>query len=157
MTITQNYRNAFTEVYIILDYIEEEEYEKIPLNVISAIEKNMNVDYEYEMNENVDIFNQQMLPETKAILFNFFRDYWSTSEQKEKIIRMQKEERLKLEKEKRLKYNLDGIFNNSSLNTESIEIKKKQLDKALMEIKKENIFVKISNKIKDIFSNRKFL
>ena len=152
MTITQNYRNAFTEVYTILDYIEEEEYQKIPLNVISVIENNMNLDYEYEMNEDVDIFNQQMLPETKAILFNFFRDYWATSEQKEKIIRMQKEERLKLEKEKRLKYNPDDIFKNSSLNTGRIEdIKNKKLDVALIEMKNENIFIKILNKIKGIF------
>ena len=34
-----------------------------------------------------------MLPETKDILFNIFRDYLAMPEQKEKNIRIQKEER----------------------------------------------------------------
>ena len=69
MLITQTYKNAFTEVHTILDYIEEEDYNKIPQEVIDVIEENQNQDYEYEMNEDVDIFSQPMLPETKAILF----------------------------------------------------------------------------------------
>ena len=96
MTVTQNYKNAFTEVYTILDYIEDEDYEKIPTEVLEVIEENKNPDYEYEMNEEVDIFTQPMLPETKAILFNFFRDYWATPEQTEKIKRMQREDMQKI-------------------------------------------------------------
>ena len=41
----------------------------------------MNEEYEYYMNEDIDLSNQQMLPETKATLFNLFRDYLSTPEQ----------------------------------------------------------------------------
>ena len=94
--IPSRYRNAYKEVYIILSYLDEDDYNKIPLEVIDAIENNMNEEYEYYMNEDIDLSNQQMLPETKATLFNLFRDYLSTPEQKEKIIRMQREDRLKL-------------------------------------------------------------
>ena len=113
MTITQNYKNAFTEVYTILNYIEDEDYEKIPPEVLEVIEENKNPDYEYEMNEEVDIFTQPMLPETKAILFNFFRDYWATPEQTEKIKRMQKEEMQKIEEKKRQQYGDYNVFKNN--------------------------------------------
>lgn len=79
--IPGRYRNAYKEVYIILSYLDEDDYNKIPLEVIDAIENNMNEEYEYYMNEDIDLSNQQMLPETKAALFNLFRDYLSTPEQ----------------------------------------------------------------------------
>ena len=56
------------------------------------------------MNADLDLKEQRMLPETKALLFNLFRDYLSLPEQKEKIIRMQKEERIKNEEKKKIKY-----------------------------------------------------
>ena len=158
MTITQNYKNAFTEVYTILNYIEDEDYNKIPEDVISVIEENRNEDYEYEMNEDVDIFTQPMLPETKAILFNFFRDYWSTPDQKEKIKRMQKEERQKIEEKKKIEYGTDNIFKNRNSNIKSSE-NNQNMDEtiskntSLIEVKKENFIVKIINKIKSFFKN----
>ena len=70
-----NYNNAFTEVYTILNYLDEEEYNKIPSEVINAITANMNTKYNYVMNEEIDLTKQPMLDETRAILFNIFRDY----------------------------------------------------------------------------------
>ena len=48
--IPSRYRNAYKEVYIILSYLDEDDYNKIPLEVIDAIENNMNEEYEYYMN-----------------------------------------------------------------------------------------------------------
>ena len=107
------YDNAFTEVYTILSYLDIDEYEKIPKEIIEVIENNMNNDYEYEMNEDVDLNKQPMLPETKAILFNLFRDYLSTPEQRKKIINMQKKDMQKIEDDKRKKYSAN-VFDNVS-------------------------------------------
>ena len=90
-----NRANAYTEVYTILQDLNTEEYNKIPPEIIKAIEENMNEEYEYELDEDLELKNQPMLPETKAILFNLFRDYLATPEQKEKIIKMQNEGRQK--------------------------------------------------------------
>ena len=90
-----NRANAYTEVYTILQDLNTEEYNKIPPEIIKAIEENMNEEYEYELDEDLELQSQPMLPETKAILFNLFRDYLATSEQKEKIIKMQNEGRQK--------------------------------------------------------------
>lgn len=100
----ENYSNAFTEVYIILSYLNEEEYNKIPKSKLEVIEKNRNKDYIYELDEEKELSEQKMLPETKAILYNFFRDYLSTPEQKAKIVKMQKEEIWRNEEKKKQNY-----------------------------------------------------
>ena len=100
-----NYGDAFTEVYEIISYLNDEEYNKIPKEVVDAIYENRNKEYEYWLDESIPLEDQEMLPETKAILFNLFRDYLSYPWQKEKIIKMQREERLRKEEIKRKKYN----------------------------------------------------
>ena len=91
--MTKIYQNAFAEVYEIISYLDESDYNKIPREIICVIEENRNKDYEYFLDESILFEEQEMLPETKAILFNFFRDYLSTKEQKEKIIRFQRNQR----------------------------------------------------------------
>lgn len=132
--VSSTYRNAYKEVYTILSYLEDEDYKKIPPEVIKAIENNMNEEYKYYMNDEVDLFNQPMLTETKAILFNLFRDYLSSSEQKEKIIEMQKKERIKIEEKKQQEYSIN-VFEN-----------KKTKEKAEDEIEKNNLPLRIENK-----------
>ena len=96
MKITSNYKNAFAEVYEILNLLDKEEYKKIPQDVINVIETNRNCEYNYHINNEIELCKQPMLPETKAILYNIFRDYLSTQNQRQKIIEMQNIEREKL-------------------------------------------------------------
>ncbi len=138
------YKNAYTEVYEIIEQLNEEEYSKIPPQVIKAIEENRNTEYEFELEEDIELKDQELLPETKAILFNLFRDYLSTPEQKEKIIKMQVEERRKNEQNKSEQYNLD-IFANKPKNR---DIREEHIE--LIEYK-ENIFKRILNKIRQFF------
>lgn len=139
-----NYNNAFTEVYEILNCLDEEEVNKIPEEVRNVIEKNRNLDYNYEVNYDEDLSNQPMLTETKAILFNLFRDYLSTPEQKQKILKMQQEERIKNEQYKREKYNSNTFEGKKKANkTERLEIVEY----------KESFINKIWNCIKNLFKN----
>ena len=139
-----NYNNAFTEVYEILNCLDEEEVNKIPEEVRNVIEKNRNLDYNYEVNYDEDLSNQPMSTETKAILFNLFRDYLSTPEQKQKILRMQQEERIKNEQYKREKYNSNTFEGKKKANkTERLEIVEY----------KESFINKIWNCIKNLFKN----
>ena len=138
------YKNAYTEVYEILEQLDEEEYNKIPSEVITAIRKNRNTEYEFDLDEDIELKDQELLPETKAILFNLFRDYLSTAEQKEKIIKMQAEERQKNEQNKAEQYKSD-VFANKQKKT---NIKEEHTE--LIEYK-ENIFKRIFNKIRQFF------
>lgn len=145
--IPSRYRNAYKEVYIILSYLDEDDYNKVPLEVINAIENNMNEEYEYYMNEDIDLSNQQMLPETKATLFNLFRDYLSTPEQKGKITRMQREDRLKFERQKGQKYG-QNVFENKKVKEKTIN----ELEKTTLptEVKK-SLFGKIIDFFRNLF------
>lgn len=151
-----NRKNAYTEVYIILQDLNEEEYNKIPPEVIETLDANRNKEYEYELDDELELKDQPMLPETKAILFNLFRDYLATPEQKEKIIRMQNEARQKNELKKQQMYNTD-VFANKSINktikVDENEVEANNEEKQIVEYK-ENVFKRILNKIKSLFMKR---
>ena len=141
-----NRKNAYVEVYTILQELDKEEYSKIPPEVIETIEANRNEDYEYELDDELELKYQPMLPETKAILFNLFRDYLASPEQKAKIIRMQNEARQKNELKKQQMYNNDVFANRQKEDTVQLNSEKTQIVKY-----KENIFKRILNKIKKFF------
>ena len=138
-----NRKNAYAEVYTILQELNAEEYNKISPEVIETIEVNRNEDYEYELDDELELKDQPMLPETKAILFNLFRDYLATPEQKAKIIRMQNEARQKNELKKQQMYNTDVFANKPKENQSSNNNETMQIVEY-----KENFFKKILNKIK---------
>ena len=143
-----NRKNAYAEVYTILQELNEEEYNKIPPEVIKTIEANRNEEYEYELDDELDLKDQPMLSETKAILFNLFRDYLATPEQKAKIIRMQNEARQKNELKKQQMYNIDVFANKPKENLTENNNETMQIVEY-----KESIFKRILNKIKSFFKN----
>ena len=142
------YANAYTEVYEILSCLNNEEYLKIPEELIEVFEENRNLEYEYEINDEQDLSKQPMLKETKAILLNIFRDYLATPEQSQKIKKWLQEDRVYLEKQKQEKYNSNVFENNKKYEKINNEESKTILP---IEIKKQSIFYRIINKIKSIF------
>ena len=144
-----NHNNAYTEVYAILQYLNEEEYNKIPPEIVDAIRLNRNVEYEYTLNNKLDLEKQEMLPETKAILFNLFRDYLATPEQKNKIIQMQNEEKQKNELRKQQLYSSNVFENRQKENVYNPNKETMQIVKY-----KENIFKRILDKIKKFFGKK---
>lgn len=145
MTQASKYANAFTEVYEILNYLNKEDYKKISLDFINTIKENRNQDYIYKVTEK-KLKNQEMLPETKALLFNIFRDYLSTPEQKQKIMKWQLEDLKKLEEEKKKNYDID-VFKDKNIKDSTIEKDKIQL----IEIKNQSLWKKIVDRIKKCF------
>ena len=129
-----NRRNAYTEVYTILQDLDEEEYKKIPPEVIKAIEENRNLEYDFELDNDLELKEQTLLPQTKVILFNLYRDYLATTEQKEKIIKMQNEERAKIELKKKQMYN-SVIFPNEESRAEE---ERRKIDEDEIKEKEEN-------------------
>ena len=153
--IAINYAKAFTEVYKILECLDEEEYEKIPKSFVNVIETYRNKEYVYEVNEEQDLMKQEMLPETKAILFNMYRDYFAQNEEKAKIKNFQQSALKKIEKQKQEKYNInvfdikeDEIIENNKNSEKSQNLE----NTSLIKIKKQSFFRKILNKIKEFLS-----
>jgi len=142
------YANAYTEVYEILSCLNNEEYLKIPEELIEVFEENRNLEYEYEINDEQDLSKQPMLKETKAILLNIFRDYLATPEQNQKIKQWLQADREYLEKQKKEMYSSNIFENNKKYEKINNEESKTILP---VVIKKQSIFYRIINKLKRIF------
>lgn len=146
-----NRKKAYTEVYKILQKLNEEEYNKIPPEIIKSIKINREEKYNYELDSTLTLKEQTMLPETKAILFNLFRDYLATPEQKSKIIRTQNQKRLENELRKQKIYNSDIFANKQKDNV----VQNNPTNKSMQIIEKEeNIFKRIINKIRTLFMKK---
>lgn len=105
-----NYANAYAEVYTILKYLKPEERNKIPQNFIKTIKENKNDNYILYIDWSKELKEQNLLIETRAILFNIFKDYLATKTQRDKIGKMQREEIYRNELNKKSNYNSDIIF-----------------------------------------------
>ncbi len=144
------YNNAYTEVYVIINSLAREDYNKIPLDMIHAIRENRNKNYRFAIDEHLNLKEQKLLPETKAILFNLFRDYLATEEQRDKILNFQHKERIHLEKKKKEKYKgSDNLFTSNN-KKKSIE----ENENLLAVIRKENFVEKVINFIKRLLVNK---
>ena len=139
------YSNAYTEVYEILSYLDKDEYSKIPEDLIEVFEENRNIEYDYEINSDLELFEQPMLKETKAILFNIFRDYLATPEQSLKIKQWLYDDRMFLERQKSEKYGKD-VFEDKK---QEKKIKEEMQFPSVIE--KQNILQKIIDKLKSFF------
>ncbi len=136
-----NYKKAYTEVLEVLKYVPNEEIKKIPQEIIQALNKFSDKNYEYKINKSVPFENQILLDETKAILAVLFRDYWATNYQREQILISEKIEENKLNEELTKKYNPNNLFKNRKKNnlvssSEIIVYEEKWYKKFLKFIKK---------------------
>lgn len=151
MIKVENYPNAYKEVYVILKNIKKEDLEKIPQSFIEMIKNNMNRNYNFELDLNRDFENQNLLKETRVILAYIFMNYWGTSLQKDQINKKFRQD-IVTEEQSKPKYNSDKLFkkeNNKNI-IQHAEEKKVQI----IEYKKENLFFKFINNIKNFFKRK---
>ena len=140
------YAKAYTEVLEIINHFSEDEYKKIPKEKIDFYEKHKDRKYDFKINPNIDLAEQNISRKANAILVSLFRDYFATAKQKEILKNLLQQNQEKLEKEKYLKYNPDNIFNKSNSNINDSKDKV-----ALVEIKNEVWYRNILNFFKRIF------
>lgn len=146
MVKVENYPNAYKEVYEILKIVPQEDLYKIPKRFIEMIEKRMNKDYKFLIDENMDfVEEQELMLETRTILAYIFLNYWATEKQRGTINIKFKKDIEDAENQKRELYNVDVFKNKKQLE----EKNKKELE--MVVYKKENFITKIFNKIKRFF------
>lgn len=139
-----NYNKAYVEVLEVLKYIPKEDLKKVPKDIIETLENKKDMEYKYELNKNVAFENQILMQETKAILANFFRDYWATPEQRTAI--KEKERREEWEEEKnKIKIDYDAVFKR---NTKSAPQKQ---ETKMVVVEEKKWYEKFVDWIKNIF------
>lgn len=80
--MTNTYARAYTEVLEVLSHFSKEEYSKIPNKKIEFYKTNMDKDYKYVINPELELSKQYISKEANSILISLFRDYFATEKQK---------------------------------------------------------------------------
>lgn len=152
--MTNSYARACTEVLVLLKYyLEDNDYNRIPKDVIAFYEKNKDINYQYEVDASLPLEEQEISEKANAIIITIFRDYFATEMQKEKLENILINNDKIIEEQKRQKYNPDNLFKNNTIQKE--EVTEEQESTQMIEYKEENILNKIINKLKSIFSKLK--
>ena len=142
--MNNTYAKAYTEVIEIINHFSEEEYKKIPEEKIEFYKNNMDKDYVFIINPEIDLSEQNVSPEANAIIVNLFRDYFATDRQKQILDDLLMQNEQKLEEEKLIKYNPNEIFRKDKNSKEKIE------EVSLIIVEKEKWYKKILNYFKSI-------
>ena len=142
--VTTNYADVYKEVLVVLDNLIKEDYNKIPREYIEFLTVNCNNDYEFNYDKSKTFEKQELLDDTKYILFGLFEKFGATKLQKEKIKAFKNNYYIKIEEEKRNLYNLENTFEDKRIeNNESINL-------IIKENRKENFINKILKFFKHI-------
>ena len=108
--VDRRYQRAFKEVNEVLLHTDTELTNKIPLKFRKFLEENMDKEYNFRIQENLSLEQQEISKETENILALIYRTYWATQEEKEDFIKKDEEER-RINEEK-----LNNIFSNRQIN-----------------------------------------
>lgn len=142
---------AAKQVNEILKVLPVEYKNKINKNFLSFLDKMEKKDYGFEF---YNIEEQELLPETNMILQIIYRNYWCTPEEAIKIDNIMIENQKEYEEEQSKKYDIQDIFaqRKSSISNDEIIQENNNLP---VEYKRQNIFIKAFNFIKNLFNRRK--
>lgn len=145
--MSNNYTKAYKELLEIIKHFPLEEYNKIPKEKIKFYEENMDKNYNFTINPNIDLSEQNISKEAKALIVTLYEDCFATEEQKEKIKEILELNQKKAELEKIEKYNPDDLFKNKKEDVNNNE--QENSDENIKELSlveyKENFFTKFKN------------
>lgn len=140
--VSISYANAYKEVLVIINNLVKDDYDKIPKEYIKFLESNCNNDYKFEYDKSKTFSDQDLLDDTKYILFGLFEKFGATEKQKAKIKSYKINYNNKLEEQKKEKYNYEDIFKR---NTEN------EVKEVLLEIKSEKWYKKLISFFRNMF------
>ena len=144
--VYSKYANEYTEDLEIISYFPQEAYNKIPSEKINFYKQNMDKNYIFRINPQIDLSEQNISAEANAIIVNLYTNYLATQEEKNKIKQILYLNQQSLEKEKREKYNLESIYAKAKKNIENnyINVSEKTDNNQLIE-RKKSFFTKFKS------------
>ena len=153
MVQVSKFDKAFIELKEIMKYFDNEIKSKIPNDIKELVENINQSGYQFVYDKSLPLYEQNILPETKALLSIIYSDYLCSQIEKEKWDEYDKFEQLLIKEKlkKQEKYNVNDLFktktkSNNSMPQEKIE---------LIEYKKQGWYQKFFENIKKIFKKIK--
>lgn len=109
-TKSMRYKKSYTQLNEIIKVLSKSEIEKIPNELIKNIEANMDIKYKWEYDKSKKLIDQDLTPETKALIVEIYERYLCPEDEKEFWKEYDKICLNKIEKHKRTMYNVKDIF-----------------------------------------------
>lgn len=138
--IENNIKQTFNEVYTLICFLDDDLKSKIPKKLIEFINNNQDENYNFKIDTNKPINEQNFNENTKSFLALIYREYICSPSEKDELDKILQENENKYNKQL-----TENIFNNTI--KESLKPEK---ETSLVEYK-ESIFQKIINKLKSVF------
>lgn len=149
MKLSDSTREAYSEVNEIINLLDKEDREKVPLKLRKYFENERKKEYSKNIDLRVPINQQNLKRETIAIITMLNLKYICSNEgERVRLKKQYKENEQKYQKELSEKYNIDNLFKID-------EEEKSEKSEELVVIKKESFFKKVANFIKKIFRKRR--
>jgi len=148
-----NVKKAYAEVYCIINLLDEDYKNKIPLKLINFFNEEKDNNYNAVINPDVSLEKQNLLKETVDILAMLKLHYWcKNKEEEQELLNLLNENEKRHQAELREKYNPDDLFKrNVKTNTEPIIHNTVEQNHELLVYPKENVFSRIIRRIKSLF------
>ena len=82
MEVNMKYENAFSEVYSIINILDEKLRYRIPNEIYNMIKYKMNENYIFQFDNNKSIDKQNISNEAKSIIALLYKNYMCSDEEK---------------------------------------------------------------------------
>lgn len=145
--IEKEFARALSEIDFILRNTDENLQNKIPQSFWNYIEENKDEEYQVTIDMNIPLENQNLREDTINLMAIVYRNYFCTLDEKKEYDELLNQNEQKYKE----KYSYENLFKNNKVE-ELIQAEQQSEDVQMIEYKQENIFSKILNKMKCIFS-----
>lgn len=136
---------VFSEVYVILNQLDEKSLKKIPEKIFNQIKENAKVEVDY-IDKNIPLEEINLMEETREFLAIISYYYFCDEEERQKWDEILNENERKYQEKLKQKYNPDKMFKTKQENIN----KEENIELDLVEYK-ENFIVRLIDKIKQFF------
>ena len=148
--MSNNIEKSYTELHKILQLLGDKYIKKIPTEIMELIENNKDDNYEVNINPNIALEEQNLLPDTINFLAMLKLDYWCENEkEKNELLSILRRNEDDYQKELKQKYDYDELFKKPELT------KKIQEDKMPVITNKKNFIAGCIEKLKRLFRKSK--
>lgn len=150
-----NLSKAYTEVLLILSYMEQKYVDMIPKKLLELFNEEKDKNYQPNINPNISLAEQNLQRKTLALLAMLNLNYWCKDEnEKQEMLKMYSENDKKIEAEMRERYNPNNLFKKREKVEQNDEVKEESTE--IIKYKEQNIFKKILNRIMKFFKKNNY-
>ena len=145
---------AYSEVLVILENMEDEYKNKVPQELINFFKRNEAKEYVFKLDNSIPLTEQRIKEKTLSLLAILNLNYWCSIDERKELIKKYSDNERKFRKEVDIKYHVDELLRKYDIKHKDIE-EKATIDNKVPVKYKESLLQRLINKIKKIFTKNK--